>query len=64
MHLHNGSVHWQINFIQAAKDRELESLSSFLDLSYSIDVQGHEEDKLCSNQSSGRVSRLKLTIEF
>ena len=64
MHLHNGSVHWQINFIQAAQDRELESLSSFLDLSYSIDVQGHEEDKLCSSQSSGRVSRLKLTIEF
>ena len=52
MHLHNGSVHWKINFIQAAQDRELESLSSFLDLSYSIDVQGHEEDKLCSSQSS------------
>jgi len=32
----NGCVHWVLNFIQTIHDWELESISSFLDLIYSL----------------------------
>ncbi len=39
-------MHWEVNFTRLIKDWELESVSSFLDLLYSVIVHRYEEDKL------------------
>ena len=44
---HNASIHWELNFIRSVHDWELESISAFLDLLYSVSVREHGEDKLC-----------------
>ena len=41
------AVHWEVTFTQLAQDWELESISSFLDLLYSITIKNSEKDKMC-----------------
>lgn len=66
MKLHNGSIHWELNFTWAGQEWELESLSLFLDLLYSIEMQDFGEDKLCWRPSIycfPRVLKSELIIE-
>ena len=46
MHWNNG-IHWDITFSKAFHDWELEILTSFLDLIYSIKIKGNGEDRMC-----------------
>jgi hypothetical protein len=41
------AVHWEVTFTRLAQDWELESISSFLDLLYSITIKNSEKDKMC-----------------
>jgi hypothetical protein len=40
-------VHWEVNFTRLVQDWELESISSFLELLYSVKIKRYEEDKMC-----------------
>ena len=40
-------VHWEVTFTWLAQDWEFESISSFLDLLYSITIKNSEKDKMC-----------------
>ena len=40
-------VHWEVSFTRLAQDWELESISSFLELLYSVKIQSYERDKMC-----------------
>ena len=46
IHFRDDFVHWEVNFTQRVQDWELESISSFQELLYSIIIKGDEEDKM------------------
>jgi|UniRef100_A0A2N9G010 hypothetical protein len=50
----NGMLHWELNFSQNVQDWELESLNSFMDLVYSLTIDGNGMDKLCWNRMEQR----------
>ncbi|KAL4596807.1 hypothetical protein ACB092_12G190100 [Castanea dentata] len=43
----NGVLYWDMEFLRAIQDWELESLSTFMDVIYSVSLTGTSEDKLC-----------------
>ena len=47
----NGALHWDINFLRNIQDWELESLCSFMDVVYSLRIDGTGVDKFCWNSS-------------
>uniref|UniRef100_A0A2N9IJT9 Protein-lysine N-methyltransferase FSB_LOCUS52282 n=1 Tax=Fagus sylvatica TaxID=28930 RepID=A0A2N9IJT9_FAGSY len=47
----NGALHWDINFLRNIQDWELEPLCSFMDVIYSLQIDGSGVDKLCWNGS-------------
>jgi hypothetical protein len=59
LHFRGGSVHWEVNFTRLIQDWELESVSSFLDLLYSVTIHSHEEDKLIWKLSPGKGFQVK-----
>jgi hypothetical protein len=47
MQVRNDSTHWCLDFIRPIQDWEMESLSSFLDLLYTIKVKLNSDDTMC-----------------
>jgi hypothetical protein len=47
MKLSNASRQWNINFLKAAHDCEMDLLTSFFTLLYSVRVRQGSEDRLC-----------------
>ena len=41
------AVHWEVTFSRLAQDWELESISSFLELLYFINILSTDKDKIC-----------------
>jgi hypothetical protein len=51
------AVHWQVNFIRLVQDWEIESISSFLELLYSINIKRYEKVRGVGSLPSLKVSR-------
>ena len=47
----NGALHWDIIFFWNIQDWQLESLISFMDLIYSLRLDGNGVDKFCWNRN-------------
>jgi hypothetical protein len=60
LQLRNDSIHWELNFIRAAHDWELESFSTFFDLLYLAKVLGQGEDKIFWKASSTKEFKVRL----
>ena len=60
LQLRNDSIHWELNFIRAAHDWELESFSTFFDLLYLAKVLGQGEDKIFWKASSTKEFKFRL----
>ena len=55
LRVHNDVVHWELNFIRLIQDWELEFVSNFLDLLYSVLTKGQRADQMCWKPSSTKV---------
>jgi hypothetical protein len=60
----NGMIHWDVLFTRSVQDWELESVSSFMDLLYSIPVLGNGEDKLSWGQPDSKAFTVKQYYRF
>ena len=58
IHFRGDFVHWEVNFTRLAQDWELESVSPFLDLLYSIPITRIGEDKVCWKPSQVKGFRV------
>ena len=47
MKFSNGALHWDLHFIKPVQDWELELLSNFMEMVYSIPLNGAGYDKIC-----------------
>jgi hypothetical protein len=60
--LRNEVVHWELDFIRLIQDWELESVSNFLDILYSIPIKGKGRIKFVGNPQDQRSSKYALSI--
>ena len=60
----NGVLHWDVLFTRSVQDWELESISSFLDLLYSIPVQGRGEDRISWGSMDSKVFSVKSYYSY
>lgn len=56
--------HWDINFVRAIQDWELESMVTFMDLIYSSPMSRNGLDTLCWNLSSRNIFEVKSFINY
>uniref|UniRef100_A0A2N9I916 Reverse transcriptase domain-containing protein n=1 Tax=Fagus sylvatica TaxID=28930 RepID=A0A2N9I916_FAGSY len=54
------SVHWEVNFTRLIQDWELESVSAFLEVLYSVTIHRNEEDKLIWKPSPEKGFQVKF----
>ena len=50
----NGVLFWDLIFVRAPQDRELESYYNFMARIYGIPLRGVEDDKICWKHAMGR----------
>jgi hypothetical protein len=50
--IRDGALHWDINFLRNIQDWELEFLCSFMDVIYSLRIDGNGVDKFCWKKSA------------
>lgn len=62
MHFPNQMLHWDILFSRAIQDWELEPLSVFMDLIYSMPLKGEDMTNFVGSQERVRVLRCVNTI--
>ena len=53
MKFSTGVLFWDLNFVRAIQDWELESLSNFLDSFYRVSLRGVRDDKICWKPPKG-----------
>ena len=58
------SYSWNISFIHPVQDQELELVTSFMDLIYSVALGRNGADKLCWKLSPWGCSKLDLLTEL
>ncbi len=56
---HNITLHWDVCFFWEAQDWELESITEFIALLYSVKIGSDEHDVLCWNPSSRDIFEVK-----
>ena len=54
VHFQGDFVHWEVNFIRLVQDWEIDLVSSFLELLYSINIKRNELDKMCWRPSKAK----------
>ncbi len=59
LRVHNDVVHWELDFICSIHDWELESVSNFLDLLYSVSTKGQGVDQMCWKPSATKVFEVR-----
>ena len=59
IHFWGDFVHQEVKFTRLVQDWELESISSFLELLYSVNINRYEEDKMCWKLSPDKGFQVK-----
>ena len=59
LRLRNDVVHWELDFIRLTQDWEMESMSSFLDLIYSVSMKGQGSDQVCWRPSRSKTFQVR-----
>jgi hypothetical protein len=60
IHFRGVFVHWEVNFTWLIQDWELDSVSSFLEVLYSVTIHRNEEDKLIWKPSPEKGFQVKF----
>jgi hypothetical protein len=50
----NGNLHWEVTFVRNLQDWEIDALTSFLDLLYSVSLHDSGLDQLCWKRNSSK----------
>ena len=59
LRIHNDQIHWEMDFIPTFHDWELESISNFFDLLYSVSPKVQGEDQICWKPSASKVFQVR-----
>ena len=59
MRIHNDKIHWEMDFIRSIQDWELESISNFFQLLYSVSIKGQRQDQICWKPSSSKAFQVR-----
>ena len=59
IHFQGDSVHWGVNFTRLVQDWEFESVSSFLELLYLVNIKRYEKVKMCWRPSPNKGFQVK-----
>ena len=60
MQFRGGSMYWEVNFTRPIQDWELDSVSAFLEILYSVTIHRNEEDKLIWKPSPEKGFQVKF----
>jgi hypothetical protein len=62
--VHNGEVHWEMNFIRLVHDLKVDVVSSLFNVIYAVRLVQGVEDKLCWILSKGRSFEVKTFLKL